>query len=249
MNARLVALLVSAISAALIVQRAEAYPAEVTGVHYLKVRSAPDLEAAEAGIVAAGDVVDVIGEVGRWASVTLSDGAAGYVSRKYLAPITATAHAEEPHNKDVRKEPRHGEDVEDIRKRDTAELQEPREPTQMADEAPPPQGSPPPLTMKEAEDPAAAAGTAMPSAQQPALCTSSDLDGIRRELRQLAEGQDRLAELIGSRAGELATRDWSFSLSTRQMLFWLVAGCVLGWLTAAGLRRRSDRRQRSRIRM
>lgn len=72
--------------------------AQVTGVYYLKVRAAPNMEAPEAGVLEVGEVVEILDEVGPWAHVLFQNGRTGYASRKYLiaigagdAPATTTA--------------------------------------------------------------------------------------------------------------------------------------------------------------
>lgn len=239
MNARPVALFLSIIFSVPIIQCVSAEPAKVTGVFYLKIRNAPDFEAVETGVLAAGDVVDVIGEVGLWANVALEDGTTGYVSRKYLSPVTAAALSDGQPEENL-------EEPEDPRERETirAAPVEPIEPPPVPDTAGSPENPPPP--------PETPPVTRNVQARQygPALCTSADIQRLRRELRQLAAAQSRLAGLMAAGPREEpAGGDWSSSISTRQMLFWLGTGCVIGWLTAVGLRYRRERRQRGRIRI
>jgi hypothetical protein len=68
--------------------------AQVVGVHYLKLRAAPDFGAPETGVLAAGDIVEVLELMRRWARVQLADGSQGYVSRKYLVTTAGDAAAE-----------------------------------------------------------------------------------------------------------------------------------------------------------
>jgi len=269
MNARMVGLLVSIVFSVPFAELASAYPAEVRGVFYLKVRDAPDFEAEETGVLTAGEVVDVIGKVGRWANVALKNGTTGYVSRKYLSPIEAIAPPEEQPKKEDNRRTDAAKTVgrlgvmhapegavppqdlpeqpkEDDQKTDAASTAGRLEAMSAPERAGPSQDSPLPPGKPEGD----VTRTDQPSARRPARCTRADLQELRRELKKLAAAQDRLAELMAAGAGEEpAGRDWSASISTRQMLFWLAVGWVLGWLAAVGFRHRRDRRQRSRIRI
>jgi hypothetical protein len=233
MNARLIGLLVSIVFSVPVAELASAYPAEVKGVFYLKVREAPDFEAEETGVLTAGEVVDVIGKVGRWANVALKNGTTGYVSRKYLSPVTAMVPPEE-------------QSKEGDQKADDANAAGQAVATSAPETAGSSQDSPLPLGKPQV----AVTSTDQPRARRPVLCSRADLQELRRELKKLASAQDRLAQLMVAGAGKESTgRDWSVSISTRQMLFWLAAGWVLGWLAAVAFRHRRERRQRSRIRI
>jgi hypothetical protein len=268
MNARLVGLLVSIVFSVPVAELASAYPAEVRGVFYLKVRDAPDFEAEETGVLTAGDVVDVIGKVGRWANVALKNGTTGYVSRKYLSPVKAIAPPDGQPKRDDQKtdgaatagrlavmaaperaaplKDSPDQPKEDDQKTDGANTAGRLEAMSAPERAGPSQDSPLPPGKPQV----AVTRTDQPRARRPALCTRADLQELRRELKKLAAAQDRLAEMMAAGAGEEpAGRDWSASISTRQMLFWLAVGGVLGWLAAMGFRHRRDRRQRSRIRI
>ena len=276
MNARMVGLLVSIVFSVPFAEPASAYPAEVKGVSHLRVREAPDFEAEEMGVLTAGQVVDVIGKVGRWANVALKNGTTGYVSEKYLSPVKAIAprpatamapHEEQPKEdnqktdaaKTVRRlgvmhapegavPPQGSPDQpkEDDQKTDGASTAGRPEVTSAPERAGPSQDSPPPPGKPQV----AVTRTEQPHARRRPLCTRADLQELRRELKKLAAAQNRLAGLVAAGAGEEpAGRDWSVSISTRQMLFWLAAGWLLGWLAAVGFRHRRERRQRSRIRI
>jgi Bacterial SH3 domain len=276
MNARLVGLLVSIVFSVPFAELASAYPAEVSGVSYLKVREAPDFEAEEMGVLSAGEVVDVIGKVGRWANVALKNGTNGYVSGKYLSPVkaiaprpaTAMAPPEEQFKEDNQKtdaaktvgrlgvmhapegvvppQDLPDQPKEDDQKIDGANTTGRPEAMSAPERAGPSQDSPLPPGKPQVD----VTGTDQPRTRRPTLCTRADLQELRRELKKLAAAQNRLAELMAAGVGEEpAGRDWSASISTRQMLFWLAAGWVLGWLAAVGFRHRRERRQRSRIRI
>jgi hypothetical protein len=241
MNARLIGLLVSIVFSVPVAELASAYPAEVKGVFYLKVREAPDFEAEETGVLTAGEVVDVIGKVGRWANVALKNGTTGYVSRKYLSPVTAMAPP--PVTAMV---PPGEQSKEGDQKADNANAAG----RAVATSAPETAGSPQDSPLPPGKPQVAVTSTDQPRARRPVLCSRADLQELRRELKKLASAQDRLAQLMVAGAGKESTgRDWSVSISTRQMLFWLAAGWVLGWLAAVGFRHRRERRQRSRIRI
>ncbi len=67
--------------------------ATVKGVDFLRVRAAPSFDAPETTILKAGATVEIVEELGFWASIVLPNGTRGYASRKYLAATTA----EQPH--------------------------------------------------------------------------------------------------------------------------------------------------------
>jgi len=242
----------------------------VKGVFYLKVRDAPGFEAKQTGVLAAGDVVDVLGEVGLWANIALENGATGYVSSKYLAPVTGPTRNHEPPIESARKTDE-AEATDKTEARDTIEAREREEageavaPTdriieardtieaaEKVDRIPPPDNAGPSQDSAPPPGKPEVAPTTIGEPPEPGLapCTSTDLDKHTRELQELAAAQRHLADLITAGASEEpAGRDWSQSISTRQMLFWFGAGCFIGWLVAVGLMHRRERRQRIRIRI
>ncbi len=198
--------------------------AQVVGVHYLKVRASPDFLAAETGVLAAGDVVDVLDSVGRWAYVELKDGSRGYVSRKYLvAPLTGDIA--EPAS--------------------TVLVQAPADATREG-----PQTSPTPPAASATMAAPAGAPQPGPAAVRPRrnlLCTKADLEMLREDLQDLATGQDRLAALA-TRTDTASGGGASAPLSRWRTLVWIAVGFAIGLVAGRAIGRR-DRWRRHRVRI
>jgi hypothetical protein len=226
MNARLVALLLAgSVVAASIGPGVDARPATVRGVYFLKLRAAPGFTAKERGVLSEGDVVEIEEEVGRWAKVRLQNGSTGYVSRKYL------------HSPDPAGTPSSDEAGQDQPRTPAADGARNVVPT--AEQDPPA----PPSSRRTRPDhaPVTTARVVTVPERRPRVCTESDLAPIREELEALASGQDRLAALVEAPASEAEREQSIWSLSTKQMVFWLGLGCLVGW-AAASLGRRRGRR-------
>jgi hypothetical protein len=236
MNARLVALLVSAFSTIVPGSIAGARPAKVEGADYLKIRSAPGFEAAERGTLRAGDRVDVLEEVGRWAKVRLPKGTTGYVSRKYLAMLSPEAPQEETPDGGALTKKRPPPDADNaVPPTEAARAEAP--PASEAREAPPPilppqpqPRSPPPLPRSP--------------------WTAAHVEEVRGALRRVETAQDRLAGMIESRFAERGNGSDSVLGGTRrQVAFWLGLGYVVGWSTTLIVGRWRDRRRHHRLRI
>ena len=229
----------------------------VTGVNFLKVRSGPSFEAAETTALAAGATVELVEEVGMWASIVLPDGTRGYASRKYLSPTTAAAPAQ-PAASDAAAPPssaRPGTTHTDERaavEHDNGDAADERPVTGAAG-------------AEAAADPDVAAGRAAPAVEQTVVpartllvaateaapgpaCTKADLDALRSEVRALA-GRCAAGGGAASAADPRPEQDApGRMLPDRSQLLWLASGCILGWLFGrfAGSR---DRWRRNRIRI
>jgi hypothetical protein len=207
--------------------------ARVGGVHYLKLRAAPDFGAPETGVLAAGDTVDVLEVAGRWARVELADGTQGYVSRKYLLTTAGDAAAEPAPATLARTPP------------DTAGA-EPAASSTMAPPAPTmaqpsPTVAPPSPTVAPPAPPAT-----RPRRRDP-LCTKADLEALREHLQTLAAGQDRLTALARP-ADTAPAGNGDRSVPRPPALVWLAAAFAIGLLTGRAVGRR-DRSRRHRIRV
>lgn len=238
MEARLIALLVGTLWMLAPAVSASARPAKVEGVYYLKIRAAPGFDAAERGMLAAGDRVSIIEEVGRWARVRLPNNTTGYVSRKYLVLLDRPEAVERPANA----------------------------PADRVAPARRPASAPRPDVAPDLESPADA--TAPPEApaapvplrpRPPDPWTAAHVEEVRTSLRDLATSQDRLAGLVESRvvppatgesgSGNAALPDGILGVPPRQVAFWLAVGYVLGWSTTMMVGRWRQRRHRHRVRI
>ncbi len=251
MNARLVALLVSAFSTIVSGSIAGARPAKVEGADYLKIRSAPGFEAAERGTLSAGDRVEVLEEVGRWAKVRLPNGTTGYVSRKYLAMLSPEAPQEESPDGGAPK------------KRPPPDAGNAAPPTEAAraegeGESSTSRGEAPPASeAREAEAREAPPPILPPQPQPPSTpplprspWTAAHVEEVRGALRRVETAQDRLAGMIESRFAESGNGPDSVLGGTRrQVAFWLGLGYVVGWSTTLIVGRWRERRRHHRLRI
>jgi hypothetical protein len=250
MNARLVALLVSAFSTIVSGSIAGARPAKVEGADYLKIRSAPGFEAAERGTLSAGDRVEILEEVGRWAKVRLPNGTTGYVSRKYLAMLSPGA-------------PQEGTP-------DGGALPKKRRPSDAGNAAPPteaaraegegessaPRGEAPPTSEAREDAAREAPPPILPPQPQPpsppplprSPWTAAHVEEVRGALRRVETAQDRLAGMIESRFAESGNGS-VLGGTRRQVAFWLGLGYVVGWSTTLIVGRWRERRRHRRLRI
>lgn len=219
MEARLIAFVLGFLSILAPGATASARPAKVEGVYYLKVRAAPGFDAAERGILAAGDRVSIIEETGRWARVRLPNNTTGYVSRKYLVlldgPTTPTPQENSPADAPDRESP--------------ADTPEPQE-------TPP---SPLPLAPRQ-PDPWTAADV------ENVRTSLRDLAAGQDRLTGLLES--RTVPTVTGR-DDATLRGAILAVPTRQVAFWLAVGYVLGWSTTMMVGRWRQRRHRHRVRI
>jgi hypothetical protein len=251
MNARLIALLVSGFFTLPAGSIAGPRPAKVEGAYYLKVRSAPSFEAAERGALAAGDEVDILEEVGRWAKVRLANGTTGYVSRKYLAPLSP---ADSPK-----------EGATDGRAQET--YSPPADPGSSAapapvartegegeHDAPIPEAPPSEATEDKAREAPPATPLTQPQAQGPPPqrnpWTAAEVEEVRETLHRLEATQDRFAGMLESRLTDRGNlSDPVLAVTGRQVAFWLGLGYVIGWSTTLMIGRWRERRKHHRLRV
>jgi hypothetical protein len=244
---------------------AGARQAKVEGVYYLKVRAAPGFDAAERGIIAAGDRVSIIEEVGRWARVRLPNNTTGYVSRKYLVlldrpdAVEAEVNAPAAPREETTPEPVQQPEARSV-VQVAARADAPTDPPAPAER---PASADRPDAATDREQPADApeppdipASPVPPAPAQPAPWTAAHVEEVRNALRDLAAGQDRLADLVESRVATSATGrddgalpDAILPAPPRQVAFWLVVGYVLGWATTMMVGRWRQRRHRHRVRI
>jgi hypothetical protein len=232
MKASLVALLVVGAFSVGAARAAAGEKAQVTGVYQLYVREAPDLDATPIGVLAAGDVVEVVDQTGRWARVALKDGKTGYVSRKYLVPV------EPPEQRGEGTTATEGSSRADAAAAElsAAERAGAGKPTTRSQGAPAPP-SPPSQVGR---------GTrARRPPRRAAACTAADLKEIRRGLQEVAAGQEQLATLVDSQLAARPARGRGPSLAVEQGLVLVGVGCIVGWVVS----RSYARRQRKRIRL
>lgn len=250
MNARLIALLVSGFCTIVSGSMADARPAKVEGAYHLKVRSAPSFEADERGSLAAGDEVDILEEVGRWAKVRLSNGRTGYVSRKYLAPLSPPA-------------PPTGAPGGRARKTDSppADAGSPAPLTEAARgegegarDAPRREAPPPSDATEDEREALPAIPPAQPQPPGPPPqrdpWTPAHVQEVREALRRLEVTQDRLARMIESRFTKSGNDPGSvLTVTKRQVAFWLGLGYFVGWSTTLIIGRWRERRRHHRLRV
>jgi hypothetical protein len=202
---------------------------QVAGVYQLYVREAPSLDATPIGVLAAGDVVEVVGQVGRWARIAFKDGKTGYVSRKYLVPAEPTEQRVEG-----------AEETDGGPRTDAAAARSSA--AKPADAGKPTSGEPAPLSQSARA--ARASPARRPTRRAPA-CTAADLEELRRGLREITVGQERLATLVDSRLAVRPAGGWEPPLAAGRGLILVGVGCIVGWVAS----RSYARRQRNRIRM
>jgi hypothetical protein len=214
---------------ALVASPVYAESARVEGVYFLKVRTAPNWDAPDRAVLEAGDVVEIVGQSGIWAEIELGDGTRGYASKKYLTRI-GTASPDDTSRADRRSEP--------------------SPPSIPGAQGPPAIGAPEEsaagTTAPRASDtrPVPSSGTPMVARIQAPACSKADIEALRSQLRDVAEGQQRLVSMATRPGAAPGDGTWS-ALPGGETLPLLGAGCVIGWCAA----RIVGRRRRNRIRI
>jgi len=228
--------------------------ATVTGVNFLKVRAAPSFDAAETTILTAGDTVEVLEEIGPWASIVLPNGTRGYASRKYLA-LTAPADPTRAGNADaaggpsaqVQGAPAVGDDRDGAAEHDAGAAADERDGggSSDADAAATTERAPPPL--EQAAVPAPTPTPPIEATPNPA-CTKADLDALGAEVRALASRFDVNGVVAAADNPRSRPRPQPRISPNRSQLVWFGIGGVLGWLLGRFVSSR-DRWRRNRIRI